>query len=336
MEVSTKNTKTEILEAYEKLLKDVKTAKSNVPKQIQEEKQKTETVKKVTDVTQISIVDNIGMFKQSLTKSLDDILEKLTGEFQKLEDIRAAAAIEKQSLEDLYDLSANTDSLAAMLLVQREKKETFEKEMSEAKESFSQEMKEKKVQWEEEKAEQIAEEKEYIDDLNKKRKREEEEYQYKQKITRQKELDDYESRKAELEKELTEKKNSFEQEISTREAAVKNAEAEIEELRKVNKEFPEKLENALVDQKQTITESLQTRYDFDMQLTTSKNQAEVRLKDQTIKSLQEKIQEQQTQLKDFADKATIAESGVKEIALKAIENSSKVRIYPTKSEKEEN
>jgi len=64
----------------------------------------------VADVTQISIVDNIGMFKQSLTKSLNDILEKLTGEFQKLEDIRAAIAIEKQSLEDLYDLSANTDS----------------------------------------------------------------------------------------------------------------------------------------------------------------------------------------------------------------------------------
>ena len=336
MEVSTKNTKTEILEAYELLLKDVKTAKSNVPKLIQEEKQKQETVKKVADVTQISIIDNIGTLKQSFTKSLDDILANLTGEFQKLEDIRSAIAIEKQSLEDLYDLSADTDSLAAMLLVQKEKKETFEKEMSEAKESFSQEMKEKKAQWEDEKAEQKEEEKEFTDDLNKKRKREEEEYLYKQKITRQKEQDDYDNRKTALEKELTEKKSSFEQEISTREATVKNAEAEIEELRKVNKEFPEKLEKALADQKQTITDSLQTRYDFDMQLSTSKNQAEVRLKDQMIKSLQEKIQELQTQLKDFADKATVAESGVKEIAMKAIENSSKIRIYPTKSEKEEN
>ena len=135
---------------------------------------------------------------------------------------------------------------------------------------------------------------------------------------------------------MSEAKESFLQEISTRETAVKNAETEIEELRKVNKEFPEKLEKTLSDQKQIITESLQTRYDFDMQLTTSKNQAEVRLKDQMIKSLQEKIQELQSQLKEFADKATIAESGVKEIAMKAIENSSKVRIYPAKSEKEDN
>ena len=44
MEVTTKNTKTEIFEAYEKLLKDIQAAKSNVTKQIQEEKQKTVTV----------------------------------------------------------------------------------------------------------------------------------------------------------------------------------------------------------------------------------------------------------------------------------------------------
>lgn len=38
MELSQKNTKTEILDAYEKLLKEVQQAKSNAPKQIQEEK----------------------------------------------------------------------------------------------------------------------------------------------------------------------------------------------------------------------------------------------------------------------------------------------------------
>ena len=336
MEVSTKNTKTEILEAYEKLLKDVKNAKADVPKQVQEEKQKQETIKKVADVTHNAITDNIGALKANLTKSLDETLSSLTGEFQKLEDIRAAIAIEKKTLEDLYGLSANTDSLAAMLLVQKEKKESFEKDMSETKESFTQEMSEKKFQWEEEKARHKAEEKEYTDEINKKRKREEEEYQYNLKITRQKEHDDYENRKAGLEKELIEKKSMFEREISSREATVKNAEAEIDELRKINKEFPEKLEKSLSDQKKTITDSLQTKYDFDIQLMTSKNQAEISLKDQIIKSLQEKIKEQQTQLKEYSDKATVAEAGVKEIAMKAIETSSKVRIYPAKSEKDEN
>jgi hypothetical protein len=336
MEVSTKNTKTEILEAYEKLLKDVRQAKTNVPKQIQEEKQKQETVKKAADITQISIMADINSLKSGLNKSLDDILSSLIREFQQLEDIRSAIKIEKQALEDLYGLSANTDSLAAMLLAQKEKKESFEREMSETKEDFAAEIKEKKAQWENEKNKQKAEEKEYLDELNKKRKREEEEYQYKLKISRQKEQDDYDTRKALLEKELAEKKNAFDHEIALREATVKNAEAELGELRKNNAEFPERLENALADQEQTITKNLQTKHDFDFQLIKSQNQAEIRLKDQIIKSLQEKIQELQSQLKEYSDKASLAEAGVKDIAMKAIENSSKVRVYPAKAEKDDN
>lgn len=335
MEVSTKNTKTEILEAYDKLLKEVQQAKTNVPKQVQEEKQKQETVKKVTDITQNSIITDIGTLKSSFTKSLDDMLSSLTGEFQKLEDIRSAIKVEKQALEDLYELSANTDSLAAMLLAQKEKKEAFEKEIKETKEVFTMEMNDKKLQWENEKNKQKAEEKEYADELNKKRKREEEEYQYKLKVSRQKEQDDYDNQKNLLEKDLAEKKRAFEHEISVRESAVKNAEAELEELRKNNREFPEKLEKALADQKQIITGNLQTKYDFDLKLIKSQNEAEIRLKNQIIESLQEKIQELQSQLKVYSDKATTAEAGVKEIAMKAIENSSKVRLYPGKPEKEE-
>ena len=335
MEVSTKNTKTEILEAYETLLKEVQKAKANVPKQIQEEKQKQETVKKVTDITQNSIITDIGTLKSGLTKSLDDMLSGLTGEFQKLEDIRSAIKVEKQALEDLYELSANTDSLAAMLLAQKEKKEAFEKEMKDTKDTFTLEMNEKKAQWEYEKNKQKAEEKEYVEELNKKRKREEEEYQYKLKVSRLKEQDDYDNQKNLLEKELAAKKSAFEHEISIREAAVKNAETELAELRKNNTEFPDKLEKALADQKQTITDNLQTKYDFDLTLIKSQNQAEIRLKDQIIESLQEKIRELQTQLNLYSEKATTAEAGVKEIAMKAIENSSKVRVYPAKPEKED-
>ena len=39
MEVTEKNTKSEILKAYESLLKEVQSAKADVPKQVQEEKQ---------------------------------------------------------------------------------------------------------------------------------------------------------------------------------------------------------------------------------------------------------------------------------------------------------
>ncbi|MDR3339658.1 MAG: hypothetical protein LBT25_06140 [Candidatus Symbiothrix sp.] len=52
--------------------------------------------------------------------------------------------------------------------------------------------------------------------------------------------------------------------------------------------------------------------------------------------MQEKIKEQQVQLKENTDKANRAEANVKDIAVKAIENSSKVHTFTVKPEKENN
>jgi len=50
-EISSKNTKNEILEAYEILLKQVQESKKNVPKQMQEEKQNAAAVKKIESIS---------------------------------------------------------------------------------------------------------------------------------------------------------------------------------------------------------------------------------------------------------------------------------------------
>jgi myosin heavy subunit len=336
MEGSEKNTKAEILKAYDALLKNVQSAKADAPKQMQEEKQRKETLEKVAGISGEGIVKNIIALKSDLSNSLDEILQSLTGEFKKLEEIRAAIAVEKKSLEDMYSLSANTDSLAAMLLAQKEKKENFEKEMEEKENAFANEMTAKKEQWETEKTKQKTEEKEYTDELTKRRKREEEEYAYKLKIQRQKEQDEYDSKKLQLEKELTDKKAQFEQESSTRELNLKNAETELAELRKNNAEFPAKMEKALKDKDAEISKQLETKYNFDIQLLSKQNEADIRLKNQIIASLQEKIKEQQEQLKEYTDKANRAEANVKDIAVKAIENASQIRMFTPKAEKEGN
>jgi len=176
----------------------------------------------------------------------------------------------------------------------------------------------------------------YADELNKRRKREEEEYVYNQKIHRQKEQDEYDTKKLQLEKELVDKKAKFEQDISLRELNLKNTEAELAELRKNNEELPAKLEKALKDKEAEVSKQLQAKYGFDIQLMEKQSVADIRLKDQIIASLQEKIKEQQEQLKEYADKANRAEAGVKDIAMKAIENAQKIRMITTKPEKEDN
>lgn len=312
--VTEKNTKAEILKAYETLLKNVEKEKMNIPKQLQEEKQKKETLEKVTGISADGIVRKMAEFKNEFNSSLEELNSKLLGEYKRLDEIRSAITIEKQSLEDMYSLTATTDSLAAMMLVQKEKKESFEKEMAEA-----------KLLWEQEKAKQKAEEKEYHEELNKRRKREEDEYQYALKIVRQKEKDQYENAREALVKEMATKKSAFEQEVANREEVLKKAETELAELRKANSEFPARLEKALADKETEITKFLKSQYDFEIKLLKQQNEAEIRLKNQTITSLQEKIREQQELVKEYGEKATVAEAGVKDIAVKAIESAAKTK-----------
>lgn len=315
MELTSKNTKSEILEAYEKLLKEVQEAKSNTPKQIQEEKQNKATLKKVAEMTNDSIIDEIKQLRTGMEGALDNLAEKMLEEYKRLEEIRAAIEVEKKNLEDLYELSANTDSLAAMLLAYQNKKAAIEAEQ----EAMRQ-------QWAVEKQQHNDEEREYNTELQKSRKREEEEYQYNLKKLRQKEQDEYESRKEQQEKELAGRKAAFEQEVATRSSELTAAETELAELRKANAGFPVQLQNALAAKEEEVTKAMEARFEFERQLTQKQNELDNSLKDQQIKLLKEKIVELTQQVKDYADKAAKADGNVKDIALKAIESSGKMQI----------
>ncbi|HBK30596.1 MAG TPA: hypothetical protein DDZ78_03090 [Porphyromonadaceae bacterium] len=323
--VTEKNTKAEILKAYDALLKKVQDEKADVPKRIQEEKVRKETVEKVADVNNDSIVKSITGLKSSLNNSLDELQLSLGGEFKKLEDIRAAITAEKQYLEDLYSLSANTDSLAAMLLAQKEKKDNFEQTMNEKDEVFNKEMNEKKAQWEQDQAKHKSAEKEYTDELAKRRKREEDEYLYTLKVTRQKDRDEYETKRAALEKELADRKVAFEQEMAQREQTVKASEDEFVRLREEGAGFPDKLKNAVRLKEEEVTRTLKMQYDFDIKLMNKQSEGEIKLRDQQIEALKEKIVELQAQVKEYGEKASHAEAGVRDIAVKAIENAARAK-----------
>jgi len=124
--VTEKNTKAEILEAYDALLKKVQEDKNNIPKQVQEEKKKKEIVDKVAQVSSESISQDIANLKSSLITSLDELQTHLVSEFKKLEEIRAAIAVEKQYLEDLYSLFGQYRFVSCYVGGSERKKEAFE------------------------------------------------------------------------------------------------------------------------------------------------------------------------------------------------------------------
>src|SRR4030065_2034170 len=134
--------------------------------------------------------------------------------------MRQAKAIEDQRLKDFYQINAGTDSLAAILAAQKENKEEFDREMTIRKSEFEEQLKSEKFNRDKETKLWEEKRKEAEESLKKQRSREEEEYQYNLKLARKKDQDQYDQKKAVLEKELAQKKESFENEITSREQAV--------------------------------------------------------------------------------------------------------------------
>jgi hypothetical protein len=353
-EISLKNTKNEIIAAYEEVLKKIQTQKTAEPKQIQEEKRQQETIKKASDNTTEGIVNGITTLKLNVAKELDKLSELLTAEFKKLEDIQIAIRLEKHNLEDLYQVTANADSLAAMIQSQKEKKALFEAEMADKRtafeekmkadklnfdekiktesESFETSMKAQKEIWKIEQQKWAEQQKEIKEKSDKERKREEEEYAYNLKLTRKKEFDLYEEKKIRIEKELTEKKITFDKEIASREAEVVSAENELKELRAKTAAFPSEIEKAVATTVKSATDKLHAEFRFEKELTAKQTEGDIKLKEQIIDTLKSKINDMDAIISELSKKAVTAETSVKDIAMKAIESSGKMQLISNSRE----
>jgi hypothetical protein len=333
-EISTKNTKSEILSAYDELLKKIQDKKTEEPKKVQEQQKQENLVKKAASLSNESIVKGIAGLKVELASTLDKLGENLVSEFRKFEELQQAITVEQKNLEDLYQLSVVADSLSVMLLAQKEKKEQFEEEiasrktefnenMNSEKEHFETEMAEKKALWKKEQEIWQQKNKEESEESKKNRTRAEEEYQYNLKISRKKEIDVYEEKKQKLEKDLTEKRISFEKEFAEREVKIKEAEAELKELRTRNAAFPADLEKAVNASVSATTEKLQTTFRFEKELSEKEALGEQKLKEQIIETLKSKIKDMEINMKELSQKTATSEASVKDIAIKAIESTSK-------------
>jgi len=322
--INPKSTKNEILAAYENLLKQIRAEKKEEQPSEQATKERNMPLKHTDDVSFEGIVKSIADQKISLTSSLDKLENQLLERFKQLTALQEAVANQEKYLNELYSIKANADSLAALIEAQKVKKMEFERELSELQRTFDA----KKVDFEREL-------KEYNDKTQRERKREEEEYRYNIAISRKKEADVYEEKKLKLDKDLQEKRESFEREVKEFEASKAEIETELAELRKRAKDFPHELESAVKQAEINLEQRLQVQFSHERELSAQKTENELKLRDQTITTLKDKIKEQEQLIKQLSEKATIAENSVKDIAIKALESSSSIRVLEKTKESRE-
>lgn len=324
--ISEKNTKTEIIEAYNEVLAKLKERKAVNQQTVKKETEVKESLKEASANSIDDIVRNLAGLKVQIVKTIDDLEEKMIAEYRKFSGLQQAATEEARILDELYGVQAEADSLAALVQAQKEKKAAFEAQMEQTKTSFDEDMSEKRQYWKKEQEEFDLAKKERDAQLKKERLREEEEYSYNLQLARKKDADEYEAAKAALEKELSTKKSALEKDWSEREAMLSSREEELSELREKIAVFPKELEKAIKDTEKTVTERIEFKFKHGMQLIQKETEGEQKLHEQAVEALQSKIREQEELIRQLTQKADESVQQVQTTAVKAIEGASAQRI----------
>ena len=332
--ISRTSTKNEIFDAYEALLKKVADSENMKPQEIKEKAEKEILVKKVAEMTPETIVRGIADLKLRVAAAFDQVEDTLVSEQKRLSEVRQAITIQKQLLDELYQVKATADSLAAMLLAHKEKKIQLEAEAGELKasldrkrEEFDEEMDAKRAEWEREKAKMVTDLKEERERIKKERQREEEEYLYMLNVNRRKEQDDYNEARRKAEAEFTTRIAAAEKDLKQRGEAITAREQEYASLSARVARFDEDLAKAVKDAEKSASDKLKTQYGFEKELLLAEHEGQVKLKDQTILTLENRIKEQDGYVKQLTQKTEQADRSVKDIAIKAIESSAKVQLF---------
>ena len=322
--ITARTTRSQLLEAYNKALEFIAQRPQEKAGEVKDAREK-HIVEKASGVTQESIIKGLAEVQVSIGKSLTDLEQKLIAESNKFNELQEAVSIEIAKLKELHDIIYQSDSLAALIQAQEERKQSLEKEMDEQRRKLEEELCLKRDAWRKEQADHETEIKERDAQLKKQRERDEEEYKYKLSVERRKEADEYTTRKNQVTQELTALRQQTEKELAEKRAVLSAQEKEVSELRAQVTAFPKELEEAVKKAEAALRAALKQQLDYDTKLAAKETEAEKKLHALKIANLEDIVAKQQAQITEMTKQLQTATKQVQEMAVKAIEGAAGIK-----------
>ncbi len=329
------HTKKEILDAYNKLKKQIE-EKSKLelkPEKKIEEKKEKEVVQVAESLSSEGAVRSIDNLKIEAGKMLSQLSEKLESATNKYNDIKKAIEVRETELKEIYEIEKSAHSLAALIEAQRQKREDFELEMETEEKELTENISNTRLQWEKEKKTHLEESRAMEAEEKKKREREKEEYKYT--FEREKELatNKYDDEKSELEKEIILKREEFEKMIADREKdteergkVVSEREKKIDELQDKVDKFPKELDITVDKVIKETTEKIQTEAKNRELLLKKEYDGEKNVFLSKIEALEKMVSDQNDQIEKLSAQMEKSYQKVQDIAMKSIEGTSNTKI----------
>ncbi len=335
-EVSMKNTKQQLLDAYNDLLRTIEEKQKNelkAEKKIQI-KQKQKVMAKAEAIAAGSVVKKVGSLKAEISSLLSSLTEKLETEVNKYSEIQEAITLKEEELGEIFEINKTAATLAALIETQHRERRQFEEEMRSRQEQLNREIDETRQQWKREKEQYETGRREQQELEAKKRKREKEEFTYDFERQKQQARDQFEDEKksllaeqARIESEIKNLRLKTEKDLHDRERLITEREELFQELQNRVNDFPGQLEREVAEAVKETSERMQIEAGYQKQLVEKQFEGEKNVLLAKIESLEKTVTKQNSQIEQLSGQHELAYQKVQDVAVKAIEGASKVGSF---------
>ncbi|MBD2692734.1 hypothetical protein [Anabaena catenula] len=337
-----KNTKAEILQAYEELAKEQTALKSqleqsqkgtqSVPQEKPKAEAKTEPKISMTQTTSIqqkmnNTIESLSKIQLGFGSAANELSEQLSTKASKLAEIGESVTTEIQQLAQLHNLEVSENILDTLIASYDNNEKAYHEEYNQRYEVLSQEILELKNTWTKEQEEHQRTIKERNENINRTRQRDTAEYKYDLELQRKLWRDEYEQQQKLLSKQLEELQQETDKQWTEREKAIAEREKQFEELKTKVEVFPKEKEAAIkkaTEEGKGIA-SYQAKVKAD--LYGKEVEGQKRFYEQRLQSLELTITNQQTRLENLSRQLESALKQVQDLAVKAIEGTANVNSY---------
>ncbi|AFZ15348.1 hypothetical protein Cri9333_4568 [Crinalium epipsammum PCC 9333] len=330
-----KNTKAEILAAFNELLSQKKTLELQLSGAKQPEVERngkpTPEIKMNSAPANQqkieSIIEVLSRLQFNFGGAVSDLSEKLATEAVKLQEMRQSVEEEVQQLETLHGLQVTEESLDTLIQQYNDSSKTFNEEFSQQRETIDQEITQAKKAWAKEIEEHRRVVKERNETLSKTKLRDAQEYTYDLNLQRTLDNQTYEQEKKRLYQELEDFQQLQEKQWAEREKAISEREKQFAEAKTKVEGYPKELEAAIKRAKEEGKGIAYHQAKVKADLNAKEVEGSKRTYELRIHSLQETIENQESRLQNLSRQLDAALKQVQDLAVKAIEGSSNVNSF---------
>lgn len=308
-----KRAKTEIQEEFASIQEELQEARESADSKADDlaRFKQSDVRHAVEGVTVDGVVEQISKLGLDVSRALNGVSEKLVDEVNRLAALRAAVELERQELERLHKLDVASAALDVMVQDYAKQKEQLEAEIAL-----------QRSVWEDNVQASERERKEQEETQKKQRQRDIDEYEYKKNLERKRAQDKYDEETRQQEKKDKDRQEILDKSWAQREAALSEQEAELARLRKEAAEFPARLQRETEQAAARAATEWQQQSGHQALLVKKEAESDRRIAEMQIKSLEDLVARQNTQIADLQKQMDEAKRQVQEIAVRAIEGAS--------------